>query len=151
MQRLTATRAGSWFFSHTLHHFDRVLKRLSGGRITAPQVLGGTPVIWISTTGAKSGETRTVPVLGFQDGADWVVVASNWGSDNHPAWYYNLRTNPEVRVEYQGQTSDFVADEVDDDEWDSYWSKVTEMYVGYDAYRRRSGDRNLPIVVLRPD
>jgi len=74
----------SWFFSHTLHHVDRGLLRLSGGRVSIPGALAGLPVIRV-TTGAKTGTERTVPLVGLRDGERWVLVASNWGRERHPS------------------------------------------------------------------
>lgn len=150
VQRITATRAIAWIFSYTLHHIDRVLMGVSGGRVSLPKLLAGLPVIRLTTTGAKTGKKRTVPLLGLQDDDKWVVVASNWGSDRHPAWYHNLRTNPEVKVTYNNQTGDYVAREATEDEWETYWHQAIDLYVGYEAYQRRSDDRQIPIVVLEP-
>ena len=118
VQRIAATRPGSWLFSHTLHHVDRFLMGVSGGRLTVPGLLAGLPVVWLTTTGAKTGKERTLPVLGLRDGDRWVVVASNWGNETHPAWYYNLRANPEVELTYREQRGAYVAREADPEEGD---------------------------------
>lgn len=149
-QRVAASRVGSWIYSYTLHHIDSFLRRISGGRITVPQVLAGLPVIWLTTIGAKTGKKRTVPVLGLRDGEKWVVIASNWGKEHHPAWYHNLRANPETEVTYQNQTQNYVAREANEEEWQNYWNQATDLYVGFEPYQRRSGDRQIPIVVLEP-
>jgi len=73
---MLASRPGSWFFSHTLHIFDRLVLKLSRGRRTLTELLGGAPVITLTTIGAKSGIPRSVPLMGFADGV------SRWGSDH---------------------------------------------------------------------
>lgn len=151
MQRLAASRPGSWFFSHTLHHIDRVLMAATNGRVSIPRLLAGLPVIRLTTTGAKTGKERTVPVLGLRDGEKWVVVASNWGGDRHPAWYHNLNANPTVTVTHNDESNQYVARDATDDEWDTYWDTATDLYVGFEPYQRRSADRHIPIVVLEPD
>lgn len=150
IQRVAATRVGSWIFSHTLHHIDRVLMGVSGGRASVPKLLAGLPVIRLTTTGAKTGKERTVPVLGLRDGEKWVVVASNWGDDRHPAWYHNLQADPAVKVTDDDRTDDYVARDATEDEWETYWNRATDLYVGFEPYRRRAEDRRIPIVVLEP-
>jgi hypothetical protein len=64
MQHIAATRPGAWLFARTLHHIDRVLLRLSRGQVTLPGVLAGIPVLTVTTTGARTGQRRPVPLLG---------------------------------------------------------------------------------------
>lgn len=148
MQRVAATRIGSWLFSHTLHHIDRILLAVSRGRISVPKLFAGLPVVRLTTIGAKTGKQRTVPVLGLQDGEKWIVVASNWGGDNHPSWYYNLQSNPDVKLTINDQTSQYVARDATEDEWGTYWKQATDLYVGFEPYQNRTNDRQIPIVVL---
>ena len=61
--------------------------------------VGGMPVILLTTTGRKSGKTRTVPIMYIPDGASYVVIGSNGGMDRHPGWYHNLKRQPEARVQ----------------------------------------------------
>jgi len=149
--RWTASSAvGSWVYARTLPHIDRILLDLTDGSLAIPEILAGLPVIELTTTGAKSGQPRTKPLLGLRDGQQWVVVASNWGSARHPAWYHNLRVNPAVTVRADGDTGAYRAREATDDEYDAYWSRARELYAGFEAYARRSGDRDMPIIVLEP-
>lgn len=150
LQRLAATRTGSWLFSHTTHHVDRVLLEQTDGRLSTSGVLAGLPTVRLTTTGARTGRERTVPVMGMPDGDKWVVVASNWGGDGHPAWYHNLRANPEVEVAHRGETGRYVASEVDGERRAALWERACELYVGFEAYRQRSGDREIPVVELVP-
>ena len=149
LQRIPSTAVGAWLFSRTLHHLDPLLLRLSNGRISIPQVLAGLPTIELTTIGAKSGKERTVPVLGLPDNEKWVVFATNWGGQRHPAWYHNLQENPEVEVSYRGETSTYIARDADPEKRPRYWERAKDMYVGFEAYQRRT-DREIPIVVLSP-
>lgn len=149
-QRIASSRPGAWLFSYTLHYIDRVLLGLSGGRLSIPELLAGVPVVRLTTTGAKSGRERTVPVLGLQEGENWIVIASNWGSERHPAWYHNLKANPEVELTVADETEPYVAREATGEERNEYWDVAVETYMGFEPYRRRSGDREIPIVVLEP-
>lgn len=110
----------------------------------------GAPVVKLTTIGAKTGKERPAPVLGLRDGENWVVVASNWGRPEHPAWYYNLKANPEVKLTYKGQTGQYVAREVTGDERAEYWSQIAEVNPGLETYQQRAGDRQIPVVVLTP-
>ena len=149
-QKIAASRPGSWVYSHTLHHIDRVLGKLSGGRLNVPRLFAGAPMIQLTATGAKTGKERTVPVLGLRDGDRWVVIASNWGKKRHPAWYYNLKANPAVKVTEGNETAPYRAREASDEEQEIYWPRAREMYIGYEVYAQRSGDRTIPIIVLEP-
>lgn len=149
-QKVAASRPGSWVYSHTLHHIDRVLVSLTGGRLNVPRLFAGAPMIQLTTIGAKTGKERTVPVLGLRDGDRWIVIASNWGKKRHPAWYHNLKANPNVEVTEGNQTAPYVAREASTEEREEYWPQAREMYVGYEVYEQRSGDRDLPVIVLEP-
>jgi deazaflavin-dependent oxidoreductase (nitroreductase family) len=150
LQRFAASRARSWLFSHVMHRVDRALMAASGGRVSTARVLAGLPTVRLTTTGAKTGKRRTVPLMGMLDGERWVLVASNWGSERHPAWYHNLRANPEVELTYRDRTDEYVAREASGDERAAYWERACRLYVGFEAYRRRSDDREIPVVVLEP-
>jgi hypothetical protein len=84
LQHIGASQLGAWIFARTLHPLDRLLLRLSRGRVSVPGVLTGLPVIMLTTIGAKSGKLRTVPVVGLSDGGKVVVIASNFGQAHHP-------------------------------------------------------------------
>lgn len=150
IQSLAATRVGSWILSLTIHHLDLVLLNGSGGRVSTSTVLAGLPTVQLTTVGANTGRDRTVPVMGLPDGEKWILVASNWGSESHPAWYHNLCANPDVTLTYRDQTNRYVAREATGTERDGYWRRATEMYVGFEAAKRRSKPRQIPIVVLSP-
>ncbi|HLB46255.1 MAG TPA: nitroreductase family deazaflavin-dependent oxidoreductase [Anaerolineales bacterium] len=150
MQQFAALPPVSWVYSYTLHHIDGVLMWLSGGRLTASGVLAGLPVVKLTTRGAKSGQPRTVPVIAIPDGDKFVLIASHWGRKRHPAWYHNLRANPEVTLSIEGRTATYVAREVADDEREAYWQRAVAIYPGYAAYKQRTGGRQIPVMVLTP-
>ena len=141
---------GTRLLSRTLHYVDLFLMRLTDGRISVPGSLLGLPVVRLTTAGARTGKERTVPLLGLRDGGNWVVVASNWGGERHPAWYHNLRADPEVKLTYGGQTDRYVAREATGRERAEYWERAKEFYPDYETYERTAGDRHIPVVVLTP-
>ena len=148
--RLAMSRPGAWFFSYLLHHLDCLVLRLSGGRATLSGPLSGLPVATLTATGAKSGRPRSVPLVAIPDGERMVLVATNWGSERHPAWYYNLRAHPEAALTVGGETRPYVAREVSGEAYTRYWRRATAVYPGYAAYKRRRPARHMPIMVLTP-
>ena len=108
VQKIGSSRFGAWFYARTLHHFDRVAFKLSGGRATVTSVLAGLPVVLLTTTGVKSGLPRTLPLLCIRDERNpttFALVASNWGQTHYPAWYLNLKANPRATCSIRGQTA----------------------------------------------
>lgn len=150
--RAAASSPGTWILSRSLPRVDRVIQRLSDGSFTLQQVLArmGTPVVELTTIGAKTGKLRQVPVLGLRDGEKWVLVASNWGRPTHPGWYHNLHVNPTVQVVYRGHVGVYEAREVTGDERARYWPKITAINPGLETYSDRAGDREIPVIVLTP-
>ena len=125
--RIASTPAGAWFYARTLHHFDRLVRRLFGGQVSLTKLFTGLEPVWLTTTGAKSGLPRTAPVLGIEDGEKIILVASNWGQNHHPAWYRNLRAHPEVTVSVRGRAAMYVAREAADAEREACWQKPSHV------------------------
>jgi len=100
---------------------------------------------------SKSGLPRQTPLLFASDGDDILLLASNAGSARHPAWYHNLRANPQVEVIAPGGRSGrYVAREADGPERERLWEIAADLYAGYDVYQGRAGDRRIPVMVLSP-
>ena len=150
LQRPVSARLGSWIFARTLHPLDRLLLRLSHGRVSVPGVLTGLPVVMLTTTGAKSGQPRSVPLVGLRDGDKVVLIASNFGQTHHPGWYHNLRAHPEATVELPGRSGTYLAREATPAEWQIYWRRAADLYVGFPKYQQRTQGRPIPIMVLTP-
>jgi len=115
----------------------RALFNVSKGRIFGKAF--GMPVVKLVTTGRRSGKERSTMLAAPIAEADRVVlVASFGGDDRHPAWYFNLRANPEVRVTTAGSTRSMVARIATDEEKDELWPQVTSRYQGYARYQKRT-------------
>lgn len=128
--------------------------KLTGGKIGAKWRVGAgfkdpAPVLLLTTTGRKSGKPRTVPLLFLRDGDDVVVVASQGGMASNPAWYLNIRENPDVSIQEGKKTTAMRAREADDSERDQLWPKLLEVYADFDQYRQWT-DRKIPVVICRP-
>ena len=150
VQWLAATTPVAALLVPLAHRADRLVLRLSGGRTTAVGLLAGLPLITLTTVGAKSGQLRSVPLVGIPDGERLILVASNFGQEHHPAWYYNLRKNPYASVKVGGAARSYRAEEVSGDEYDRCWARAVSLYAGYAAYKTRTGGRRIPILVLTP-
>jgi len=148
--RLAATRPGSWILSRTLVRLDKLWLRLTRGRRTLATAVTGLPVVQLTTRGAVSGRPRVCPLIPLSDGEKIVVFATNFGSKRHPAWYRNLCADPEVEVAYAGISAGYRARPAGEDEREEYWRQALVIYPGYREYKRRAGERRIPIVVLEP-
>jgi deazaflavin-dependent oxidoreductase (nitroreductase family) len=148
MQRTAATRPGAWFFARTLHHVDRVLLRLSRGQLTLPGVVAGIPVLTVTTTGARTGQRRTVPLLGVPAGEDIAVIGTSFGQPRTPGWYHNMRADPEVEVTYRNKTIRAIARQAGNDERQAIWDRARTIYAGYEAYAGRIKNREIHIMIL---
>jgi deazaflavin-dependent oxidoreductase (nitroreductase family) len=148
MRRFAASPPGSWMFARVLHHIDRPVYRLSGGRRTFASLVSGLPVVMITTTGARSGLRRTVPVLGLPTPDGFVVIASNYGQEHHPAWYYNLHANPSGELSIRGVTRPFRASVAEGDTRARIWQEALRVYPGWAHYERRASHRDIAVFVL---
>ena len=150
LRRFAASGPGSWFFARVLHHIDRPVFRLTRGRHTFASLLSGIPILMLTTTGARSGKRRTVPVLGLPTDDGVAVIASNFGQRKHPAWYHNLRANPEGEFAYRGDVRRFRAVEVDDERRGRIWEQGLRIYPGWSQYEVRASNRTIAVFLLEP-
>ena len=141
------TRAGAWVMARVMHRLDSAGLRLSGGRWLLSAKLAGLPVALLTTTGRRSEQPRTAPVLAIPDGADYILVASNWGQRTHPAWYHNLRANPDCVLAVKGEAQRVRARQVTGEERARRWQRALAAYPGYAAYARRAG-REIGVFVV---
>jgi len=131
---------------------DRVLFKVTGGRYTATSLFSGLPLVMVHAIGAKSGKVRSVPLLCIRadkTDTEFALVASNWGQDHLPAWYYNLKANPQVDCTIYGETHTYLASEAEGDDYKHYWSIAERTYIGYPKYQRRAR-RHIPILIMTP-
>jgi len=122
--------------------------RATGGRLghTAP---GMPQTLLLDHVGAKSGTLRTSPLVYAEDGRNLVLIASKGGYPQHPAWYHNLRANPETSVQVGRERRAVRARVATPDERARLWALALAVYPGYDGYQART-ERQIPIVVLEP-
>jgi deazaflavin-dependent oxidoreductase (nitroreductase family) len=146
--KVASSRAGSWWFLKVANPIDRRLIPATNGRLSSAP---GYPVLVMETVGAKSGIRRRTPLVFATDGDDLVLVASSGGAKKHPAWFYNVRKNPDLKVwANKGRGGDYVARVAEGAERERLWRIAAELYPGYDTYDVRSGAREIPVIALSP-
>jgi len=121
--------------------------RLSGGRLM--NKVNKAPVLLLTTTGRKSGQQRTVPVVYLADGKNYVVIGSNAGNRRPPAWSLNLKARPEAEVEVGRRRVPVRARVAEGEERADLWRRHNEQYSGFDEYEART-DRDISLFVLEP-
>jgi deazaflavin-dependent oxidoreductase (nitroreductase family) len=144
---LASSRLGGWFAVRVAPGIDRLLMRLSRGRLS---ITVGFPTLILTTTGAKTGLPRATPLIFLPQGEQILIVASNGGGARHPGWYHNLVANPLVSVFAYGATRQYRARVLDGAEREAAWRAMAALYPGYVAYQERTGGRTIPVVVLTP-
>jgi deazaflavin-dependent oxidoreductase (nitroreductase family) len=107
----------------------------------------GATVLILTTTGRKSGEPRMNPLIYGTSGDDYLLVASRGGSRRHPAWYLNLKANPDVEVQLKGERFKARARDATPEERPEMWTTMTRQWPAYDDYQKRT-EREIPVVVL---
>jgi deazaflavin-dependent oxidoreductase (nitroreductase family) len=141
--------SGTWDdMDYSLLGDDHVrLYRESGGE--EGHLWNGAPSLLLTTTGRKTGEPRTAPLIYARDGDDYLVVASVGGMPKHPAWYRNLQAEPKAQIQVKADVLDVVARTATDAEKPRLWAIVNEVWPNYATYQTRT-DRVIPVVVLTP-
>ena len=109
----------------------------------------GGDLLYLTTTGHKSGKTRTAPLLYVRDGDDLIVAASNGGSDWEPGWWLNLQASTEGQVTLAGQEHRVTGSEVDGPERDVLWTRLMDQNGAYDGYQEKVR-RRIAVVRLTP-
>lgn len=147
LQSFAQTRFGGWLFIEVFPDIDRRLLPLSRGRLSTGM---GQPIVLLHVRGARSGIERTVPLLATKTGDTVLLVASKAGAVEHPAWYHNVKANPDVEVTIDGRRQPMRAEIADGEERERLWRIACDNYNGYETYQRRAGSRVIPVVALRP-
>jgi len=121
--------------------------RANDGKVGGP--FDGAPVLLLTSTGAKSGERRTTPVVYQPDGERMVIFASKAGAAENPAWYHNLRANPTATVEVGTDTVEVEAIVTEGDERERLFSKQKQLMPQFADYEQKT-TRQIPVVALTP-
>jgi F420H(2)-dependent quinone reductase len=141
------SRSPLWWFWERFTDLHTAAYKASRGRIGGRAY--GVPVALVESVGRKSGKRRTHPLLCLPDGDNLVLIASKGGTDRHPAWYLNLKANPETTAWWRGEKRRVRARDATDQERERLWKMMVEAYPPYESYQRRT-ERKIPVVVLEP-
>jgi deazaflavin-dependent oxidoreductase (nitroreductase family) len=121
--------------------------RLTRGRLMGK--IGQAPVLLLTSTGRRSGQPRTAPVLYLADGERVIVIGSNAGNERAPAWSHNLKANPDAEVQIRGERRQVRARVAEGVERTELWRKMNEQYAGFEDYDERTS-RDIAVFVLDP-
>ena len=142
------SRGGAWCLAPTLRHLDRWALRLTGGRTTVSDGLGGVPTLFLTTTGARSGQPRTSQLIAVPAGDDLAVIGSNFGRAAQPGWVANLTADPRAAATCRGRTAAVLARELTGAEADRVWAAGRLMYRGFSTYPEMAAGRTIRVFLL---
>ncbi len=149
VRRTAATRPMARIYGVIQQPLDELVHRRTGGASTATSWLAGVEITMLTTTGARTGTARTLPVLGIPDGEDVILIASNFGRPSNPAWYHNLRANPRATIAVGGVSREVEARELTGVERDQGYRRGEEIFPGFTFYARWT-QRRIPVLRLTP-
>jgi deazaflavin-dependent oxidoreductase (nitroreductase family) len=150
VRRTAATRPMAMLYGLIQQPLDRFVHRVTGGRATASSWLADVEITMLTTTGAKTGRRRTLPVLGLRDGPDMILIASNFGRPHNPAWYHNLRANPHATIVSEGISREVVARELSGADREHGYRQGEQIFPAFTHYRHWAADRQIPVLRLEP-
>jgi deazaflavin-dependent oxidoreductase (nitroreductase family) len=147
LQAFAQTRFGGKLFITVFPAIDKRLMPLTRGKLSTGL---GAPVVLLHVKGARSGVERTVPLLATKTQDTVILVASKAGAVKHPAWFHNVRANPDVDVTLDGRRRPMRAQIAEGSERARLWDIACDNYNGYATYQDRAGAREIPVVALLP-
>jgi deazaflavin-dependent oxidoreductase (nitroreductase family) len=146
INNLSVTPFGVWLVKTFAARVDPLVYRLTGGRYTSSGPLT-IPQLTLTTIGRKSGKERTVQLGYTADGDDVLIVASNFGGTNHPAWSYNLDANPSAKIRLGAEDRSVIAARLTDSEKAILWPKIANTIPQMKTYVTKT-DRNIKVYRL---
>ncbi len=123
------------------------LYRRTGGKVGGR--LGAMPVLLLTTTGRKTGKKHTVPVMYLSESPNYIITASNKGGEKPPAWWLNLKGNPQATIEIGGNTRSVTTEQAGSAEKKRLWAQLVVKAPAFEGYQKRT-QREIPMVILRP-
>ena len=111
--------------------------------------LRGKPIVVLTSVGAKSGKLRKNALMRVEHDGTYAVVASRGGTPEPPTWFYNLKANPHVELQDGAVKNDYLARQLEGDEYATWWERAVEAWPDYDNYQTKT-DRQIQVFVLDP-
>lgn len=136
------------FFLRWATRLQVAVFRATKGRMMN-KFIGGFPVCVVTTRGAKSGKVRRIALIHLPHGDNKLMVASQGGMPVNPAWYYNVKANPEIQIMVDGAERNYRARQVSPEEKAALWPHLVSLYPDFDQYQART-DRDIPVFTCEP-
>lgn len=149
IHRFIMLRPVTAFFANKVHIIDLFVLKLTRDKYTLTEFAGWN-IIQLTTIGAKTNQPRTMPLVGLFDDEKIAVIATSFGREHNPGWYYNLKANPCCHVSFKGKSGEYVARETRGEERGRYFWMAVSQYPGYQKYEERAAHRHIPVMVLEP-
>jgi F420H(2)-dependent quinone reductase len=140
--------AALWPLINRAFGMHTAVYRASRGLI-GHRIPGLPPMLLLDHKGAKSGVERTTPLVYLDDDGRWVIVASKGGHAKHPAWFHNLKANPDTKIQVGSRKVDVRARVATAAEHKKLWPRLVDIWSDYAVYQKRT-DRKIPLVILEP-
>jgi F420H(2)-dependent quinone reductase len=149
IHRFIMLRPVTAFFADKIHLVDKLILKLTRGKYTISE-FAGWKIIQLTTIGAKTNQPRTTPLVGLFDDEKIALIATSFGREHNPDWFYNLKANPNCHVLFKGKSGEYVARKTEGDERERYFQMAVSQYAGYQKYKERAAHRHIPVIVLEP-
>jgi deazaflavin-dependent oxidoreductase (nitroreductase family) len=149
LHRILMLRPITAFAASRVQHIDQAILKLTRGKFTISEILGWN-IIQLTTKGARTNQPRTMPLVGVFDDEKIALIASSFGREHNPGWYYNLKAHPDCEVQLNGRSGTYIAHEAAGEEYQRYWQMAVSWYEGYDRYKQCAAHRHIPVMVLEP-
>jgi len=126
---------------------ERIIAEFRANEGVAGGPFAGAPMLLLTTTGAKSGQRRTTPLVYLPDGDRWVIIASKGGAPQNPGWYHNLIAHPDVTIEVGTETIPVTAREIRGTERDRLYAEQARLRPAFAEYQAKTS-RKIPVIAL---
>jgi deazaflavin-dependent oxidoreductase (nitroreductase family) len=148
LQRAAAGERIGRVLQRSLYSLDKAVYGVTADRHTATSLLAGLPIIMLTTTGARTGNDRTMPLVGIPAAEDLFVIGSNFGTPSTPGWVHNLEANPAAVVSFRDRRVPVVARHADQTETDRVFEAASTVFAGFPRYRRLAANREIRVFAL---
>jgi deazaflavin-dependent oxidoreductase (nitroreductase family) len=149
LDKPVATKIIKWMSTANTWVYRKTNGRLGKTWRVGSALRRGVPICLVTTTGSKSGQPRTVPLVYLRDGDRVVLVASQGGLPTNPMWYGNLVKEPKIEIQVGRDKRHMLARTADADERGTLWPRLVDMYADFANYQSWT-DREIPVVVCEP-
>lgn len=140
-------RLAGWYLENVVPRIEPALSRWSRGRVTSLPI---APVVFLQAAGARTSEQRVTLLTYFTDDDDVILIASNYGRPRQPAWYYNVKSHPQVVLRARGVEGLYLVREAEKEERERLWSLATRCFPPLSTYQEMAGTRKIPLMRCTP-